>query len=75
MVQKESPIPSSSDKSHVIRTSAQWDSSGDQYHVIPRGVISDKIVSDDIENISGKYYVHTGDTLILHCNSKPELWA
>jgi len=33
------------------------------------GVVSDKIVSDDIENTSGKYYVHTGDTLILHCNS------
>ena len=39
MVQKESPIPPSSDKTHVIRTSAQWDSSGDQYHVIPRGVL------------------------------------
>lgn len=39
------------------------------------GVVSDKIVSDDIENTSGKYYVHTGDVLILHCNSKPELWS
>ncbi len=39
------------------------------------GVVSDKIVSDDIENSSGKYYVHTGDVLILHCNSKPELWS
>ena len=37
------------------------------------GVVSDKIVSDDIENTSGKYYVHTGDVLILHCNSRPEL--
>jgi hypothetical protein len=46
MVQKESPIPSSSDKSHVIRTSAQWDSSGDQYHVIPRGVLCIELTSN-----------------------------
>lgn len=39
------------------------------------GVVSDKIVSDDIENTSGEHYVHTGDVLILHCNSKPELWS
>ena len=39
------------------------------------GVVSDKIVSDDIENTSGEHYVHTGDILILHCNSKPELWT
>ena len=39
------------------------------------GVVADKIVSDDIENTSGKYYVHTGDVLILHCNSRPELWS
>jgi hypothetical protein len=39
------------------------------------GVVSDKIVSDDIENTSGDHYVHTGDVLILHCNSKPELWS
>lgn len=46
MIQKESPIPSSSDKSHVIRTSAQWDSSGDQYHVIPRGVLCIELTSN-----------------------------
>ena len=46
MVQKESPIPSSSDKSHVIRTSAQWDSSGDQYRVIPRGVLCIELTSN-----------------------------
>lgn len=39
------------------------------------GVVSSKIVSDDIENTSGEHYVHTGDVLILHCNSKPELWS
>ena len=39
------------------------------------GVVSDKIVSNDIENTSGDHYVHTGDVLILHCNSKPELWS
>ena len=39
------------------------------------GVVSDKIVSDDIETTSGDHYVHTGDILILHCNSKPELWS
>lgn len=39
------------------------------------GVVADKIVSDDIENTSGDHYVHTGDILILHCNSKPELWS
>lgn len=39
------------------------------------GVVSDKVVSDDIENTSGEHYVHTGDVLILHCNSKPELWT
>jgi hypothetical protein len=46
MVQKESPIPSSSDKSHVIRTSDQWNSSGDQYHVIPRGVLCIELTSN-----------------------------
>ena len=46
MVQKESPIPSSSDKSHVIRTTAQWNSSGDQYHVIPRGVLCIELTSN-----------------------------
>lgn len=46
MVQKESPIPSSSDKSHVIRTSAQWDSSSDQYQVIPRGVLCIELTSN-----------------------------
>lgn len=39
------------------------------------GVVATKIVSDDIENTSGEHYVHTGDVLILHCNSKPELWT
>ena len=51
MVQKESPIPSSSDKSHVIRTSAQWDSSGDQYRVIPRGVLCIEEVDLIVENL------------------------
>jgi hypothetical protein len=37
------------------------------------GVVSDKIVSDDIETTTGEHYVHTGDVLILHCNSRPEL--
>lgn len=46
MVQKESPIPASSDKSHVIRTSAQWDSSSDQYQVIPRGVLCIELTSN-----------------------------
>lgn len=39
MVQKESPIPPSSDKSHVIRTSEQWEHSADKYHLIPRGTL------------------------------------
>lgn len=34
-----------------------------------------KIVSDNIVDTSGNAYVNTGDTLILHCNSKPELWT
>ena len=34
-----------------------------------------KIVSDNIVDTSGNAYVNTGDTLILHCNSKPELWS
>lgn len=34
-----------------------------------------KIVSDNIVDTSGNPYVNTGDTLILHCNSKPELWT
>lgn len=46
MVQKDSPIPSSTDKSHVIRTSAQWDSSGDQFQVIPRGVLCVELTSN-----------------------------
>lgn len=37
------------------------------------GVVSGKIISNDIENTSGDHYVHTGDVLILHCNSRPEL--
>lgn len=39
------------------------------------GIVADKIVSDDIENTSGDYYVNTGDVLILHANSRPELWS
>lgn len=55
MVQKESPIPSSSDKSHVIRTSAQWDSSSDQYQVIPRGVLCIELTS------TGKTKIKVGE--------------
>ena len=39
MVQKPTPIPSSPDNSHIIRTSEQWDKSGDQYRIIPKGVL------------------------------------
>lgn len=39
------------------------------------GVVADKILSDDIETTSGDYYVNTGDVLILHANSRPELWS
>ena len=42
---------------------------------IHASIVADKIVSDDIETTSGDHYVHTGDILILHCNSKPELWS
>jgi hypothetical protein len=40
---------------------------------IHASIVADKIVSDDIETTTGEHYVHTGDVLILHCNSKPEL--
>lgn len=46
MVQKESPIPPSSDKTHVIRTSEQWEQSSDKYHLIPRGTLCIELVPD-----------------------------
>ena len=44
--EKDTPMPSSTDRSHVIRTSQQWESAIDKYSVIPWGVLCIELTPD-----------------------------